>query len=252
VCLLFLIWSSISRAEPGESAPSFRWTLIDSTLAAMAGWLLYMSGSATALGCAALGLAVLALFQFRSWRNHATFLEIVAIIAGLLVWSAYGTDGAMEVLVVDLLHRDLTLTTRTDVWPMLLSKTDSVMFGSGFSSFWTGERLADIYNKLGIIQAHNGYLETYLNGGLCAVGLLLMMLLASILSVNRQLSAGASNASLALAFIFVSIAYNATEASFDKASVLWFCFLLLVTTYRPMTDEKRLRQTRKSPAIRTG
>ncbi len=243
VCLLFLAWSALSKAGTGESARSLRWTLCDLTMAAMAGWLLYMSGSATALGCAALGLAVLALFQLESWRRHALFIEMVAIVVGLIVWIGVGTEGAMELIVVDMLNRDLTLTTRTDVWPMLLSKTDSVMFGSGFSSFWTGERLAEIYNKLGIIQAHNGYLETYLNGGLCALGLLFMVLFSAILAINRQFAAGVPHASLALSFVLVSIAYNATEASFDKNSLLWFGFLLMVAKYRKVVspDEERPR-----------
>ncbi len=48
--------------------------------------------------------------------------------------------------------------------------------GAGFETFWVGPRVAKIYSKVGGLQmtneAHNGYIEVYLNLGSLAWGLL--------------------------------------------------------------------------------
>ena len=204
----------------------------DLTLLLMAGWLLLMSGSATALGCAAVGATIVMLLSLKGVRAHARSIEFLGFAIGTGLWASGAAQSMLEFLIVDVLGRDLTLTTRTDVWPVLLSRVDSVLVGSGFNSFWTGERLAELYGKLGIIQAHNGYLETYLNGGLLGVALLAMVLLSAIRIANRQLTEGGEYASLAFAWVSIAVVYNFTEASFNKTSLLWFAFLLMVMQYR--------------------
>ena len=58
---------------------------------------------------------------------------------------------------------------------MLLSQADNPILGAGFNSFWSGQRLEVLLGKYNIIQAHNGYLETYLNGGWIAVLLFVIL-----------------------------------------------------------------------------
>lgn len=231
VCLIFLLWEFVGKSGEGELRRSVRSTVGDLTLLLMAGWLLLMSGSATALGCAAVGATIVMMLSLKGVRAHARSIEFLGCAIGAGLWASGAAQSMLEFLIVDVLGRDLTLTTRTDVWPMLLSKADNVVVGSGFNSFWTGERLADLYAKLGIIQAHNGYLETYLNGGLLAVGLLGMVLLSAVRTTNKQIAQSDPCASLAFAFIAVSLIYNCTEVSFDKTNMLWFGLLLLITRY---------------------
>ena len=232
VCLIFLLWEFVCKSGEGELRRSVRSTVGDLTLLLMAGWLLLMSGSATALGCAAVGATIVMLLSLKGVRAHARSIEFLGFAIGTGLWASGAAQSMLEFLIVDVLGRDLTLTTRTDVWPVLLSRVDSVLVGSGFNSFWTGERLAELYGQLGIIQAHNGYLETYLNGGLLGVTLLAMVLLSAIRVANRQLTEGGEYASLAFAWVFITVVYNFTEASFNKTSLLWFAFLLMVTQYR--------------------
>lgn len=232
VSLIFLIWDSMSRSPGGKAPRSLSSRFGDVSLILMGAWLLIKAGSATAMGCFVLGVVLLAALSSKAIRERVRYVEFFAFVAGVSIWATDATHGMLDYLVVDLLGRDLTLTTRTDVWPVLLSRVDSVLVGSGFNSFWTGERLAELYGQLGIIQAHNGYLETYLNGGLLGVTLLAMVLLSAIRVANRQLTEGGEYASLAFAWVFITVVYNFTEASFNKTSLLWFAFLLMVTQYR--------------------
>jgi O-antigen ligase len=172
------------------------------------------------------------LLSWKALRNSVATIEFIAVAGTVLLWPTGIAQSVLDFFIVDILGRDLTLTSRTDVWPMLLSKADNVLVGSGFNSFWTGERLADVYGQLGIIQAHNGYLETYLNGGLVGLALLVLLLIAAIRTANRQLAESGAAANVAFAMILVNVVYNFTEASFDKTSPLWFAFLMVMTQYR--------------------
>ena len=117
---------------------------------------------------------------------------------------------------------------------MLLAMQGNVLLGTGFNSFWSGERLAAIYNSLGIIQAHNGYLETYLNGGVLAIVLLGFLLLSVAKAINRELVQCSDYARVRLTFLVVTVLYNFTEAAFNKMGIIWFAFLLVVVQYRKL------------------
>lgn len=232
VSLMFVVWDFTSRPEPGKPPPSLSSRLGGLSLILMGGWLQIKAGSATASGCCVVALALMFLLSWKALRNSVATIEFIAVAGTVLLWPTGIAQSVLDFFIVDILGRDLTLTSRTDVWPMLLSKADSVLVGSGFNSFWTGERLADIYGQLGIIQAHNGYLETYLNGGLVGLALLVLLLLSAIRKANKQLAEGGAAANVAFAMILVNVVYNFTEASFDKTSPLWFAFLMVMTQYR--------------------
>ena len=232
ISLMFLVWDFTSRPPPGGPSRSLVSRLGELWLILMGGWLLVKAGSATASGCCVVGLALMFLLSWKALRNSVATIEFIAVAGTTLLWPTGIAQNIVEFFIVDVLGRDLTLTSRTDVWPMLLGKADNVLVGSGFNSFWTGERLADVYGQLGIIQAHNGYLETYLNGGLVGLALLVLLLLAAIRKANKLLAEGSAIANLGFAMILINVVYNFTEASFDKTSPLWFAFLMVMTQYR--------------------
>jgi exopolysaccharide production protein ExoQ len=231
VSLLSLCWELARRPAPGEPRAGFVTRLGDLSLVAMGAWLLVKAGSATATSSFFIGIGLMVALGWKPLRRHVRAVELVSLVGGLLLWATGAGHRLVQWVIVDLLGRDLTLTTRTDVWPMLLGKVDNVFVGSGFNSFWTGERLDEVYRQLGIIQAHNGYLETYLNGGLVGVALLLILLLAAVGVANRRLTEHAPHANLVFAWVAISVVYNFTEASFDKTSPLWFAFLMMITQY---------------------
>ncbi len=102
------------------------------------------------------------------------------------------------------------------------------LLGTGYESFWMGPRLQQFWQSAGlggINEAHNGYLEVYLNMG--AIGLFLLggFLIASYRTICRRLSPFSSLASLSLALWTVLLFYSVTEAGF-RSGLMWVTFLL--------------------------
>jgi O-antigen ligase len=76
-----------------------------------------------------------------------------------------------------------------------------------------------------INEAHNGYLEVYLNLGLIGLLILVAFLIASYRGICKRLAAsGPSFAPLAMALWTVMLFYNMTEAAF-RFHWMWITFL---------------------------
>jgi O-antigen ligase len=100
--------------------------------------------------------------------------------------------------------------------------------GTGYESFWLGPRLEFIWQQAGLgglTEAHNGYLEIFLNLGIIGLILLSGFLLASYRNICRQLTTSASLASFYLALWAVMLFYSVTEAGF-RSGLIWLVFLL--------------------------
>lgn len=262
VCGLVYMWDFIGRIRAGGKQWRWKKVVVELPVVLMSLYLLHMAGSATALGCAVIGAAIYFGLAIPTIQRKAKHLEVYVMVGGLTVWLLDAIFDLKRLIVVDLLGRDLTLTTRTEVWPMLLKKSDGFLLGSGFNSFWSGERLQYFLEKFGILQAHNGYLETYLNGGMVAVVLLLVYLFAANLSIRRNLVGGDEFARVRMMFLVVAVIYNFTEAAFNKMGLVWLA-LLVVTVELPRwqaraarrrqlrEDEKRARARGMVPEAQT-
>jgi O-antigen ligase len=75
-------------------------------------------------------------------------------------------------------------------------------------------------------QAHNGYIETYINLGWTGVALLLVLIVAGYRNILRMERGYAG--SLCFAYFMVALVYNITEAAFKVMHPLWIAFLLAV------------------------
>jgi O-antigen ligase len=148
------------------------------------------------------------------------------------------------------LGRDTSLTTRTDMWPALLSMQDQPLLGAGFNTFWTGRRLLQVEQLIGnmVIQAHNGYLDTYLNGGLVGLGLLIGLLCVSYRRIRQRLALGSFDARIRFAMLFVAIVHNNAEATFFKLSLLWFVTMYTLLDFRG-PDRSGGRERQEEPRM---
>jgi O-antigen ligase len=127
-----------------------------------------------------------------------------------------------------LLGRKAHLTERTDIWQVLLSFNTNPIFGVGFWSFWTGARQEEAWKQIGekINQAHNGYLEQYLNLGYIGVAFIVIIMLSGLLKIRRHLSFDQPAGMLRLSFLVTAILYNVTEAAFYGLNNMWMLLLL--------------------------
>src|SRR5262249_3832531 len=135
---------------------------------------------------------------------------------------------------------DPTLTGRTDIWNAVIREHTNPLVGVGYESFWLGPRLERVWQLAGHInEAHNGYLEVYLNMGGVGVVLLIALLISSYRTICKRLSSLYALATLNLAMWTLVLFYNVTEAAF-KSGLLWM-ILLLGAIVIPERTEDRVR-----------
>ena len=230
LCGVFLAWDFIETRLAHSGARGRPKSSLDAAtrLALMAAvlWLIVKAQSSTALLCLALGVAIVWLLR-SSVARRGRRLGAYSFVGTLVVVLVYSTSGLFAE-VIGLLGRDATLTGRTDLWADLVAAPINHLLGAGYASFWLGDTARDLWDKYYFHpnQAHNGYLETYLNQGLIGVFVLVAMLLATFGRLRRQLQPGNRLASLVFAFLAIGVLYNWTEATFNTLSPVWFAMIV--------------------------
>lgn len=233
VSALFLLWDLLASRDKYRDRTS-NITFVSRIVVLLMCWhLLLTIDSQTSLICALLGTGLLILFfgfplvQYNPRRIEGLGLSLAAIL--LIVDSFIDLKAAL----LESVNRDPTLTTRADIWPILIEFQDSALVGQGFNTFWAGERMKQLADTtFGIIQAHNGYIETYLNGGIIGVGLLVCVLLSAYVRIRRKLALNLPDGSIRLVILLTAVLHNYSEASFNKIGSLWFVTLFSITEYR--------------------
>lgn len=200
-------------------------------------WLLHVAQSATSLMCFTIGSALVVGLGFR-WvsKKHFGALFIAVIALGALAETTIGIYAQM----LQLLGKTPTLTDRTEVWADAMALVDSPIFGAGFESFWLGERLEKMWSKWWWqpIQAHNGYIETYLNLGGVGLLLLVIMLFATFTKISKRLTTDFTFARFRMGTLIAIIMYNFTEATFKGIAVAWTLFDLISIDYPTLFETR--------------
>jgi O-antigen ligase len=241
-----LVWDLTSRTgvDPKADRP-FRWARLFVLVQAI--WLLRMANSATALLCTVLFVGIYFATRLALVQRRLPRVELYVAASATLWFTLDSTLGLSELVIVDILGRDMDLTTRTEAWDLLLAADINPLVGAGFKSFWAGERMIELWKVLpNIIQSHNGYVETYLNGGLFGLGLLAVMLLTGFGRLKRELVRGSEFARVRFTFWVIVLFYNFSEAAFNQLSLLWCVTLLVIAeTPVPMTSEQTAAAARR-------
>jgi exopolysaccharide production protein ExoQ len=230
VCLvsgLFFFWDTATRWSERQRRRTKRVILLNVALIAMTLWLMNLAQSTTSDVCFFLGCLVIVAAHSKAFRRHPAFLKaLIPASFCLYLILDFGLDmnGAMAGAV----GKDPTLTDRTKIWAFVLGMHTNALFGTGYQSFWLGPRLEFFWQNSGlghINEAHNGYLEVYLELGLIGVLLLVVFLVASYRTICRRLAPSSSLGVLGLAAWMVLVFYNMSEAAFE-GGLLWMTLLL--------------------------
>lgn len=236
VSAIFLFWQFLStfRGEGRMANSVDRSTQL--FLALMLLWLFHAANSATSLVGAILGcglLLALGLPAVKSRFRAFTSYGVSFVLGFVLLDQAFGVRAGL----LELLGRDPTLTGRTDIWQLVLRAEINPLFGVGFYSFWLGPRAEVVwsegYDKLN--QSHNGYLETYLNGGLVGLFLLVVLLVSAYRKIHQRVQAGDEYSQVQFVLLIVATLYNFTEAGFNRMGLTWVITILAVMNFTPET-----------------
>jgi exopolysaccharide production protein ExoQ len=200
-------------------------------------WLLLSeaSSSTSALSLLIGGLVVWILGFQSVNKAHVGLYAILAVFAIAIAQSVFGVYDYL----LHFLHKSSTLTDRTILWNELLKFEINPLLGTGFESFWLGARRESLWAKLWWHpnQAHNGYLETYLNLGLIGLFILIGMLVATYRKGTAELFRNFEFGRLRLGFLLAVVAYNCTEAAFRNISPIWFVFYIIAIDYPSLYEE---------------
>lgn len=229
VCGLFAVWSLLRAYEDRTMRNRRRHILAHAIVLGIAGWLIVKADSMTSLACLVIAGSALVLVGTRSVQRWHAGVPFVLTAALLLPAVALFTDASGGLLQP--LGRNATLTGRTLIWQAVLALHTNPWFGTGFESFWLGNRLERVWHMSvnGIQEAHNGYLEIYLNLGWCG-----LLLLGAVFVVGYKRAIGIlrqdrQDGRLRLAFMTATLIFSMTEAGFRMLSPMWLAFLLAVS-----------------------
>jgi len=229
LCLIsgiYFSWNLLyGRGKKNEPGQRLHYTIY-LIMIPMIAWLFYMANSATSLACMvfALGLFVIAKHPLFTRDPHKI---MYFLIAGAVLFGMLELAFGIKDTIIALLGRRPDLTTRAPMWEDLLSMAKNPLVGFGYESFWLGERLIAIQARWGELkQAHNGYLEMYLNMGIIGVLFIICWTVSGIINVSHHFSIDYPAAILRLCFIAVVALYNYTEATFYGVSSMWMLFFI--------------------------
>ena len=227
--------------QDASSHPTRRTDLVCyGLLLAMVAWLTPLANSKTSLLAFVCGIAVILALQFPQIKRNLWSFLIATVLIAAISNVFFSIQGA----VLEASGRDATLTGRTEIWKTVLNEPNNPLLGTGYASFWLGERLQRIwalYPRTPLLQAHNGYIEVYLNLGVVGVALLGAVLWTGLRNAGRRLRAahdttGNADDSLfrtfAIAYILAYLVYNMTEATFQGLNFLFIIFLLLAFDFQ--------------------
>jgi O-antigen ligase len=236
---LFFLWHFLQVRRQEKSVARRNELFLCVAFLGLIGWLLNSAHSSTPIGALLVAVAMLWFLGLKFVdRRRLGFYLVVTLVTCALAELFFGIDK----IVIEALGRDATLTGRTEIWQILLHWDLNPVLGAGFESFWLGKRLdkfAELLPGAIINEAHNGYLETYINLGLLGVLITLALLLAAYFKAHRSLLADYEFGRFRLAYLAAFIIYNWTEALFRTHSFPFFMFFLIAIDYpnRPLPEK---------------
>lgn len=193
-----------------------------------------LAQSATAIALVVAGAVsygyFLLLIRLRINRSMATLFAatIVFFLLCLMLYANYA-------LLLELVGRDPSLTDRTLIWDLLQPLIDDRFIkGYGFGAFWASAEADAFINRWGYIgNAHSGYVETLLNGGLIQLVALLLLFAQALSKRYRALTTADQSAryqacALVIIGLFVVTNYVAyVIPNYRSGEFLLFCVLSL-------------------------
>lgn len=183
------------------------------------------------------------------------FVSVVLFLIVSICLTILVTEN-LEFIFVDTLNKDMTLTGRTDFWPILVNKINQrPILGYGLSSFWQPWLGADnpggdvivAKTQFRPVHAHNGFLDMGLELGWLGVALFVISFFNNVakgvvyLSRNPMPAAG-----LPLLLLTYTVIPNLTETGLLGPTGFWFWYVVTTVRLSLDTSGKSVRQNSSS------
>jgi O-antigen ligase len=202
-------------------------------------WLLTACDSKTSQICGILGAGILLSNRIPLVKRTPKLVVVFGLVilpVVLLGVMVYNMGNPM----LGALGRDATFTNRTTIWALVLSFPTNPVVGTGFYSFWLGQRGQAIWDNLmnaNITTAHSGYIETYLDGGYIGVFVLIAALAAVGWKLSREFLSGTNFGRVRFMSFVIIVVFNCTETGYFRLGPLWLTFLIMALDVRGHATE---------------
>jgi exopolysaccharide production protein ExoQ len=232
ICLLLglaALWRILAARGDPEHPRRGQWLIAHGTILLMVLWLFWKANSMTSLSCFFVGIVLVFVTRGEVARRPAL---VHVLVAGLVAFTAGVAFLGLSPELLTAIGKDPTLTDRTEVWSVAIGLVKDRLIGTGFETFWLGPRLEAMWDAYSWQpnQAHNGYLEIFLNLGWVGVALLAVVIGTGYRTVLAGYEQNPSMGSLMLAYFVIGVVYNFTEAAFFRIMApAWIFFLLAIT-----------------------
>lgn len=241
ICGVFLIMDFMTTWAKSKITSAKMDVFIKGVLIAMVIWLLRTAQSSTSIVCFVLGIAIITCLNTSFGKKQVRNLGMWTL-GFLFIFIIIFTVPDFLAVFTGIVGRDATLTGRTEMWPVLLAQPINPLLGSGFQSFWQTPAAAAIGESFYYIptQAHNGFLEVYLQTGIISLLLLIGAIITAINRLKKGILSGCPHAILLFTILIICLANNWTEGSINKLCLLWI-LMIQALLYDPRTSSKKIK-----------
>jgi exopolysaccharide production protein ExoQ len=235
VIALCTLWRTIAIWRAKDMPDRRRHLLVQGVLLAFCLELFWIAHSATCLACFVLGGGIVIATSLRTFRQKPIRIHALCSAIAIVGIAAF-LFGAQEALI-HALGRNADLSGRTEIWESVIPAAPNALIGAGFEGFWNSPSVEVFQHNLAAMgwwhpedlnEAHDGYIEVYLNLGWIGVCLIAAILIAGYRSGIRAFRLNPKVGGLFLAYIVVSFVYSITEAGFRMLDPMWIFLLLAV------------------------
>ena len=229
VIALGALWNCIELLRSKPSRNRNRRLVAQVVLLAFSIAVLQQAHSSTSIASFIFGGFMIAATNLPFFRRSPKRVQALFMTVILLGGVFYLLGG--EATVAHALGRQPNLSDRTKIWAAVIPVCPNPIIGGGFESFWNG------YGKYvtgslsryerGLDEAHNGYIEVWLNLGWIGVSLIAMLLVTGYFRACAAFRLSPKVGSLMLAFVASSAIYSITESGFRIMTPTWISLLLV-------------------------
>jgi O-antigen ligase len=223
------VWRLLGILETARGKQRLKQLVVHCTLVATALWLLRTADAMTSFACFVLAGGVIVWASRPVIGRKPVFIHAAVFSMLAVAFSALFLN--VNSGLVENLGRNSSLTGRTEIWTLVTSMIPNRLVGAGFESYWVGERLQKIWSVYWNHpnQAHNGYLEIYLNLGWLGIATVAAMILGGYRSIMYAVRRRSPESTLRLGCFVAALIYNFTESAFKMTHPVWITFLTAIT-----------------------
>lgn len=201
--------------------------------------------SATSLAVFLLGVMIV--FVLPAMKHSINSIKLFALSIGMIIlvpiYLAIQNSVRMSVKgsifggIFSSLGRDMTFTGRTEFWSEILDVASAnPFFGVGYGAFWIGRTVnvpfSDRMTSWYLGQAHNGYIDLYLQLGFVGLFLFILVICFGYKNIINIFPANFEFARIKMALLSMILLLNVTESTMIRGDHhLWFISLFAMLYY---------------------